>query len=69
MFTAYTPLDRCVGKEIRVRCSGEEFVGLLAGIYRCEGTPMLVLTPMNGGGTEQHIPLASAVVKVNAAQR
>ncbi|MFZ5816011.1 MAG: hypothetical protein ACOY93_11980 [Bacillota bacterium] len=64
MFTAYTPLDRCVGKEIRVRCGGEEFVGMLAGMYRCEGQPMLVITPLNGGGTEHHIPLVTAVVKV-----
>lgn len=64
MFSAYTPLDRCVGKEVRVRVSGEEYVGMLAGMYRCEGQPVLVITPMNGGGTEQHIPLNSAVVQV-----
>jgi hypothetical protein len=64
MFTAYTPLERCVGKEIRVRAGGEEYVGMLAGIYRCEGTPVLVLTPMETPGVEQHIPLTSAVVQV-----
>ena len=69
MFTAYTPLDRCVGREIRVRAGGEEYVGMLAGIYRCESQPILVLTPLNGGGIEQHIPLTSAVVQVSAAQR
>lgn len=64
MFSAYTPLDRCIGKEIRARVSGEEYVGMLAGIYRLEGQTILVITPMNGAGAEQHIPLASAVVQV-----
>lgn len=64
MFTAYTPLDRCVGKEIRVRSGGEEYVGMLAGVYRCEGLPILVITPLNGAGAEQHIPLSTAVVQV-----
>lgn len=64
MFSAYTPLDRCVGKEIRVRANGEEYVGMLAGIYRCEGQPLLVIAPMNGGGSERHIPLSTAVVEI-----
>lgn len=64
MLTAYTPLDRCVGREIKVRFDREEYVGMLAGIYRCEGQPILVLTPMHGGGLEQHIPLANAVVQL-----
>lgn len=64
MFTAYTPLDRCVGKEVRIRAGGEDYVGMLAGMYRCEGEPVLVITPMQGAGTEQHIPLGRAVVQV-----
>lgn len=64
MFSAYTPLDRCIGKEIRVRINGDEYAGMLAGIYRMEGQPILVVTPMNGGGAEHHIPLMSAVVQV-----
>lgn len=64
MFAAYLPLDRCVGKEVRVRVGGQEYVGMLAGIYRLDGTPMLVVTPLVGGGAEQHIPLANAVVEV-----
>lgn len=64
MFSAYTPLDRCIGKEIKVRSGGEDYVGMLAGLYRCEGQPILVITPLHGAGTEQHIPVSSAVVQV-----
>lgn len=64
MFTAYTPLDRCVGKEITVRLNGENHVGMLAGVYFMGGTAVLVITPMQGGGAEQHIPLPGAVVTV-----
>jgi len=64
MFTAYTPLDRCIGKEVQVRSGGESYTGMLTGIYRVEGMAILVLTPMNGGGLEQHIPLNGAVVQI-----
>lgn len=64
MFTAYTPVDKCIGKEIRIRVANEEYVGLLAGVYTLSGTPVLVITPMSGGGMEQHIPLHGAVVTV-----
>lgn len=64
MFTAYTPLDKCVGKEIRVQAGGAEYQGMLVGIYTTHGCPMLVLTPLTGAGAEQHIPLLHAVVTV-----
>lgn len=64
MFTAYTPIDKCIGKEIRIRTGGEDYVGMLAGVYSTGGTPILVLTPMTGGGVEQHIPLLGSVVTV-----
>jgi len=64
MFTAYTSLDRCVGRELTVRFDGENYVGMLAGMYQTGGMTMLVITPMQGGGTEHHIPLAGAVVTV-----
>ncbi len=64
MFSAYTPLDRCIGKEIKVRSGGENYTGMLSGIYRVEGLAILVLAPMNGGGVEYHIPLNGAVVQV-----
>lgn len=69
MFTAYTPLDRCVGREVTVRVNGEAHVGLLAGIYTMGGTSVLVITPMRGAGTEVHIPLPGAVVTVTPDQR
>lgn len=64
MFAAYKPLDRYIGREVRVRAQGREYVGMLAGIYRVEGIPMLVVVPPDGEGLEQHIPLAYAVVEV-----
>lgn len=64
MFTAYTPIDRCVGKDISVRFHGENYAGMLAGVYNLNGMPILVLTPMTGGGAEQHIPMAGAVVTI-----
>lgn len=64
MFAPYTPIDKCIGKEIRVRTGGEDYVGLLAGVYVLNGLSVLVLTPLTGGGAEQHIPLASAVVTI-----
>ncbi|HWI65193.1 MAG TPA: hypothetical protein VNT75_25465 [Symbiobacteriaceae bacterium] len=64
MFAPYTPLDRCIGKEITVRLGGENYVGMLVGVYPLGGTSVLVITPMQGGGTEQHIPLVGAVVTV-----
>lgn len=64
MFTPYTPIDRCVGKEISVRFYGENYTGMLAGIYHVSGMPILVITPLTGGGTEQHIPMAGAVVTI-----
>lgn len=62
MFQAYTSLDRAVGRELQVRVGDAEYTGMLAGVYALYGAPILVLTPMTGGGTEQHIPLAGAVV-------
>lgn len=64
MFAPYTPLDKCIGKEITVRLHGEAITGMLTGVYTLSGTPVLVLTPMQGGGTEQHIPLPGAIVTV-----
>lgn len=64
MFAPFTPLDRCIGKEITVRMAGEEHVGMLAGVYQLGATPVLVITPMQGGGAEHHIPVAGAVVTV-----
>lgn len=64
MFAPYTALDKCVGKEITVRLGGENYIGMLAGVYTLSGTPILVITPMQGGGAEQHIPLPGAVVTV-----
>ncbi|MDF2629894.1 MAG: hypothetical protein K0R39_3725 [Symbiobacteriaceae bacterium] len=69
MFTAYTPLDRCIGREITVRVGGEAHVGMLAGVYTMSGTSILVITPMHGAGTELHIPLPGAVVTVKPDQR
>lgn len=62
MFQAYTSLDRAVGRELQVRVGESEYTGMLAGVYALHGAPILVLAPMNGGGTEQHIPLVGAVV-------
>lgn len=64
MFAPYTSIDRCIGKELRVRTAGEDYVGMLAGVYTLHGLTVMVLTPMTGGGTEQHIPLQGAVVTV-----
>lgn len=64
MFAPYTPIDKCIGKEIAVRFGGESFAGMLAGVYNMGGIPVMVLTPMHGGGTEQHIPLTGAVVTI-----
>jgi hypothetical protein len=62
MFSAYTPLDRAIGRELTVRMGGETYTGMLAGIYTLHGQPMLVITPMEGGGLEQHLPLSQVVV-------
>jgi hypothetical protein len=64
MFAPYTPIDRCIGREISVRTGGETFTGMLAGVYHLGGVPVLVITPMDGRGMEQHIPLPGAVVTV-----
>ena len=64
MFAAYTPIDKCIGKEISVRLNGETIAGMLTGVYTLSGMPVLVITPMNGGGLEQHVPLPGAVVTV-----
>lgn len=64
MFAPYTSLDRCIGKEITVRVGGENFAGMLVGVYTMAGSSILVITPMQGGGMEQHIPLAGTVVTV-----
>lgn len=68
MFAPYTPVDRCVGKEISVRTNGENYIGMLAGVYTLAGMSVLVITPMNGGGAEQHIPLAGCVVTIRQGQ-
>lgn len=62
MFEGYTPLDRAIGRELTVRIGEHEYTGMLAGLYALHGTPVLVLAPMTGGGIEQHLPLAGAVV-------
>ncbi|HLO03553.1 MAG TPA: hypothetical protein VK191_10615 [Symbiobacteriaceae bacterium] len=62
MFQAYTSLDRAVGRELQVRVGETEYTGMLAGVYALLGAPVLVLTPLAGGGMEQHIPLTGAVV-------
>ena len=64
MFAAYTQLDRCIGKEVTVRMNGENFSGMLAGLYTLHGLSIMVLTPANAGGLEQHIPVQNAVVTV-----
>jgi len=64
MFAPYTPLDRCIGKELKVRVGGEDHVGMLSGVYTLGSAAVLVLAPMQGGGTELHIPVAGAVVTV-----
>ncbi|MGE5672692.1 MAG: hypothetical protein ACM3XM_02240 [Mycobacterium leprae] len=66
MFEPYTPLDRCIGKSIRVRMNGDEFEGLLIGVYSLGQVPMLVITPLRGGGEELHIPVPSAVVAIKS---
>jgi ribosomal 30S subunit maturation factor RimM len=66
VFAPYTPLTACIGKELTVKTGGETHVGMLAGIYDLGSTWILVLTPMNGGGTEHHIPLVGSVVTVRA---
>jgi hypothetical protein len=64
MFAPYTPLHGCVGKEVTARLAGETFTGILAGLYYLSNTPVIVITPMAGGGAEQHIPVVNAVVTV-----
>lgn len=64
MFSAYTQIDKCVGKEVRVRSGGEDYVGLLAGVYTTYGLPIMVITPLRDGNIEQHIPVLGAVVTV-----
>jgi len=64
MFTPYTPIDKCIGKEVRVRSGGEEYVGMLAGVYATHGLPIMVITPLRDGNAEQHIPVLGAVVTV-----
>jgi len=64
MFAPFTPIEKCVGQEIRVRTAGEDYVGMLAGVYATNGLPIMVITPLRGGGMEQHIPLMGAVVTI-----
>jgi hypothetical protein len=64
MFAAYTTLDKCISKEIRVLLAGEEYVGMLTGVYSLYGQAVLVITPLGGDGVEQHIPIVGAVVTV-----
>lgn len=68
VFAPYTPVEKCVGKELKVRFEGEEYTGLLAGLYTSAGVAMIVLTPMREGGGEIHIPMARAVVIVKPGQ-
>ncbi len=68
LFASYTPLSKCVGKEIEVRTATESYRGMLAGIYEMGGQSVLVLTPMEAGGTEYHIPLIGSVVVVQQQQ-
>lgn len=62
MFQGYTSLDRAIGRDVLVQVGAAEYRGMLVGVYALHGAPVLVLTPMAGGGTEQHIPLAGSVV-------
>ncbi|HEY3366863.1 MAG TPA: hypothetical protein VGK74_17570 [Symbiobacteriaceae bacterium] len=65
MFAPYTPLDQCIGREVKVRVDGEAHVGMLTGIYTLNGQTVLVIVPLlDGAGSEQHIPLHHAVVTV-----
>jgi hypothetical protein len=64
MFAAYTPIDKCVGKELSIRLNGETVTGLLTGVYTLGGIPVMVITPMTGG-IEQHVPLPGAIVTVS----
>ena len=66
MFAPYTPLDKCVGKELKVRFDREEYQGLLAGLYTLGGSAIMVLTPLHGAGAEIHIPVAGAVTTLAA---
>lgn len=68
MFAAYTPIDRCIGKEITVQVGEQTYTGMLAGTYVLHGVPVLVITPMDGGGAEQHIPLQQIVITVRPDQ-
>jgi hypothetical protein len=66
LFAAYTQIDRCIGKEVTVRINGENFTGMLAGVYTLHGLSIMVLTPANGGGLEQHIPVQNAIVTIKS---
>jgi len=66
VFTAYTPIDKCVGREIEVHSGGETYRGMLAGIYSFGEQTILVVTPMTEPGVEWHIPLGGAVVRLQA---
>ncbi len=67
MFAAYTPIEKCVGKEVRVRAGGEEYVGMLAGVYTTQGLAVMVLTPKQEGATELHIPVLGSVIWIKHA--
>ena len=64
MFSAYTQIDKCVGKEVRVRSGGEDYLGMLVGVYTAYTLPIMVITPLRDGSVEQHIPVVGAVVTV-----
>lgn len=64
LFASYTPVTQCIGREVQVRTGGESYRGMLAGIYEMGGQSILVLTPMDEGGTEYHIPLQGSVVVI-----
>lgn len=64
MFAPFTPIDRCIGKEITVRAAGAEYVGMLAGTYQLNGVPVVVVTPMDGT-VQHHIPLPGAVISIS----
>lgn len=68
MFSPYTPVDKCIGKEVKVRSGGDNYVGMLAGVYASNGLSVMVLTPLSEGGIEIHIPLLGAVVVIKQDQ-
>jgi len=64
VFAPYSPVEKCIGKEITVRSGGDNYVGMLAGVYASNGLSIMVLTPLSDAGTEIHIPLVGSVVVI-----